>query len=208
MKNHTPKFNSLLEKYSFLIKEQPEQPVTQPTPEPQPVAQDATAGQLDAPEQAAQDTDQSQDQQQVNKASEGYAYLTNIIYNLLTLSPESLPKDLMTLSELKITDSKKAFQLLNKLVEVLPADLRIQILKANFGGSGQLQVTDQDMSEMANVALRALFYKDKVSNEFTGLKDDVQSEIDNTGGKVTTDNAKSIYTKIKNLVGVEIDTQE
>lgn len=197
----TPKFDFLLEKYnSLLIKEQDE-----PIQPPQGQVEQPVDNQQQATTEPTQETPEQENQ---NKTTEGYAYLTNIIYNLLTLPSDNLPKDLLPLSEEKVQNTKQAFNIFNKLVQILPADLRIQILKANFGGSGSLGISDQDMIEMANVALRSLFFKEKLNNEFTSLKDDVKSEITKTGGKVSTDNASSIYSRIKNLVGVEVDTQE
>lgn len=195
----TSKFDKLLEGYAKLLMEQDPSmgaPASQGAPEPPPVGPEGgeTGGAQPPPQPASK------------AVSQGYAHNVELIYNLFKAKPsEAIKQKYLNLSDNKALNSKQAYEYLRILENLLPKNTITNINKANFGKSeGQsIDLDDAKMVEMANIAIKALFFTPKDNLEFSSKLDDIENILAQTGNRVTVENANTIYTEIKNLVGME-----
>lgn len=138
----------------------------------------------------------------VKTVSQGYAHVVDTILQLFRIRPESIPQKYYNLSDNDIKDTETAYRYLELLTKLLPKNTVSSLKSDNVGDSqaGAINLDDATIIEMANVALKALFYSEKDTFEFSSQLEDIQQVLTSSDNKVTVNTANAIYQKIKSLV--------
>jgi len=138
--------------------------------------------------------------------SQGYAYIVNIIHMLLKFDVDNLDPKYYNLSDNKATDTETAYRYINTLTRLLPENIVADLKNDSFGGENEVDnitLDDTTLMEMANIAIKALFYSQKDSYEYSSKVDDIQGMLSHTDNKINVQNANAVYQYIKDLVGME-----
>ena len=198
----TTKFNILMEKYFKLLSE--EESTIAPPPPQAPMGDSPPMSTPDAGMPPPGASGAPPAPQQGNKTvTQGYAHVANIIFNLFKTKPtEEIKNKYSKLSDNQVADSKQAYSYLGVLEKMLTNGTMQQINKQSFGKQSKdsIGVDDSKIVEMANVAIKALFFTPKDNFTFTTHIDDIDNILSKNGNKVTTENAYAVYTAIKEKV--------
>jgi hypothetical protein len=179
------KFNSLLEYYYGIIKEQDVDAV-EPNQSPPPQLPPSDV--------------------KPNSVSTGYASIVNLLFSLLKQSTKNINQKYYKLSDNEITNSNEAYRYLEIFSKLLPLNTKSEIENDNLGNETTdqktIELNDSKIVEMANIAVKSLFYPDKDSIEFLNKVDEIQSILNKNGGNVSVNNADVVFQEIKNFVSI------
>ena len=180
-------FENLYNKYKLLL----EQPETAEVPAPNaPVAPQVPVA---TPDQAVSPASQTQQPPQATQASTGYAVLVQLMVDAFKTLNVRHPEDIKFSDNIARTP-QQAYQYLEIVKRNLENDLQNKTQEdVGKGGNDSKNVDSADIINIANLAIKALFFRPK----------DVQSSEYNDIAsipKVTVDNAKQIYDNIRNIL--------
>ena len=138
----------------------------------------------------------------------GYAYYVNLILKLLKFNIKNIPKQYYKLSDNEIINAKMAYKYINVLKNMLSEttvdDMDNQDLGEIEGIEDQaIDVDDNTMQDMANIAIKSLFYPSKNQPEFISNLNDIENILAQSENKVNVKNANAVYQIISNLVSME-----
>jgi len=137
--------------------------------------------------------------------SQGYAHMVDTIFQLLKYKTENIPQKYYNLSDNEVNDSNKAYRYINILTRLLPQNTISDLKNDDLGKEkeGVMSLDDSTLVEMANTAIKALFYADKDNFEFSSKIEDIQNLISNHQNRITVDNANSVYQEIKSFISMQ-----
>lgn len=140
--------------------------------------------------------------------STGYAYLVNIIYMLLKYNTDDIDPKYYKLSDNKATNANEAFRYIDILTKLLPESMVSDLKNDTFDVIDDLpqdqiiQLDDPTATEMANIAIKCLFFSPKDNAEFSGKIEDIQDTLAQSENKLNIKNANAVYQQIKDFISL------
>jgi hypothetical protein len=140
--------------------------------------------------------------------STGYAYFVNIIFMLLKYPTDDINPKFLNLSDNRATNSKEAFRYIDVLTKLLPTSVISDLKNDTFGDIEEIpkdqiiNIDEPTVVEMANVAIKCLFYYPKDNLEFSSKIEDIRETLSQSENKVNIKNANAVYQQIKDFVSM------